>query len=87
MSVQQASNGSYVTPFLNGISILKTSCLLRDGFNLAMKNASKFLRVLPSFVGPSNVLILIFKCNHGDFNSHDAFSSNFFVHIVALNMD
>ena len=50
------SNGSYVTPFLNRVSILVSSCLLRDGFNLAMKNASKFLRVLPSFGATSKIL-------------------------------
>ena len=36
--VQPASTGSYVTPFVNRVSILESSCLLRDGFNLAMKN-------------------------------------------------
>ena len=51
-----ASNGSYVAPFLNRVSILESSCLLRDGFNLAMKNASRFLRVLPSFGASSKIL-------------------------------
>ena len=49
VSVQLASNGSYITPFLNKVSKLESSCFLRNGFNLAMKNVSKFLRVLPSF--------------------------------------
>ena len=50
------NNGSYVTPFLNRVSILESSCLLRDGFSLAMKNASKFLRVLPSFGAVGKIL-------------------------------
>ena len=54
--VQRTNNGSYVTPFLNKVSILESSCLLRDGFNLAMKNVSKFLRVLPSFGAASKIL-------------------------------
>ena len=33
-----------------------------------------------------NVLILICKCNHGDFNSDDVFSLNCIVHILALKM-
>ena len=51
VSVQRTSNGSYVTPFLNRASILESFCLLRDGFNFAMKNVSneEVLRVLASF--------------------------------------
>ena len=56
ISVQPASTGSYVTSFLNRVSILEFSCLLRDGFNLAMKNASKFLCVLPSSGASSKIL-------------------------------
>ena len=56
VSVQPASNGSYVTPFLNKVSILESSCLLRDDFNFATKNASKFLHVLPSFGASSKIL-------------------------------
>ena len=56
VSVQRTNNGSYVTPFLNRVSILESSCLLRDGFSLAMKNASKFLRVLPSFGAVGKIL-------------------------------
>ena len=54
--VQPTSNGSYVTPFQNRVSIFESSCLLRDDFNLAMKNASKFLGVLPSSGAPSKIL-------------------------------
>ena len=46
VSVQQTNDGSYITPFVNRVSILESSCLLRDGFDLAMKNTSKFLCVL-----------------------------------------
>ena len=56
VSVQRTNNGSYVTPFLNRVSILESSCLLRDDFSLAMKNASKSLRVLPSFRVASKIL-------------------------------
>ena len=45
-----------VTLILNRIRILEPSCLLRDGFNLALKNAFKFLRVLPSFTAASKIL-------------------------------
>ena len=45
-----------VTLILNRIRILESSCLLRDGFNLALKNAFKFLRVLPSFRAASKIL-------------------------------
>ena len=62
VSVQRTNNGSYVTPFLNRVSILESSCLLRDGFSLAMKNASKFLRVLPSF-GASSKIFHKKKCS------------------------
>ena len=48
--------------FLNRVSILESSCLLRDGFNLAMKNASKFLHVLPSF-GASNKILHKKECS------------------------
>ena len=34
-----------------------------------------------------NVLILICKCNHGDVNSYDVFTSTFIEQIVALKMD
>ena len=34
----------------------ESSCLLRDRFDLVMKNASKFLRVLPSFGATSKML-------------------------------
>ena len=34
----------------------ESSCLLRDRFDLVMKNASKFLRVLPSFGATSKIL-------------------------------
>ena len=34
-----------------------------------------------------NILILICKCNHGDFNSYDVFSWNFIADIVALKID
>ena len=50
------SNGSHVTSFLNRVSISESSFLLRDGFNLAIKNTSKFLRVLPSFGAASKIL-------------------------------
>ena len=56
VSVQQTNDGSYITLFLNRVSILESSCLLRDGFNLAMKNTSKFLCVLPSFGATSKIL-------------------------------
>ena len=36
VSVQRTNNDSYVTPFLNRVSISEFSCLLRDGFSLAM---------------------------------------------------
>ena len=48
--------------FLNRVSILESSCLLRDDFNLAMKNASKFLHVLPSF-GASNKILHKKECS------------------------
>ena len=41
LSVQWTSNGSYVTLFLNRVGILESSSMLNDGFNLAIKNASK----------------------------------------------
>ena len=44
------------TLFLNRVNILEPFCLLRDGFILAMKNASKFLRVLPFFGAESKIL-------------------------------
>ena len=62
VSVQGKSNGSYVTAFLNRVSVLESSCLLRDGFNLAMKNASKFLRVVPSF-GATNEMLPKKECS------------------------
>ena len=34
-----------------------------------------------------NVLILICKCNHGDFKSYDLFSCNFIADIAALKID
>ena len=40
---------------LNRVSI-EFSCLLRNGLNLAMKNASKFLPVLPSFGAGNKIL-------------------------------
>ena len=51
------STGSYITPFLNTVSILGSSCLLRDGFNLAMQNAPNFLRVPPSSEAASKILL------------------------------
>ena len=35
---------------------LESSCLFADDFNLVMKNASKFLRLLPSFGAISKIL-------------------------------
>ena len=55
ISVQWTCNCSNVILFLNKVGILESSCLLSNGFNLAMKNASKFLCVLPSF-GASKIL-------------------------------
>ena len=54
--MQRTSNGSYVTPFLNRVSILESSRLLGDGLNFATQNASKFLRVLPYFGAASKIL-------------------------------
>ena len=56
VSVQRTSNDSYVIPFLNRVTILEFSCLSRDYFNLEMKTAFKFLRVLPSFGEASKTL-------------------------------
>ena len=84
------NNGCYVTPFLNRFSILESSCLLRDGFNLAMKNASKFVRVLPSFGAASKILrkkkcsSLSARCLPGsgsEHNSADNKSWTTFLHI------
>ena len=44
------------TLFLNRVNILEPFCLLRDGFNFAMENTSKFLRVLPFFGAESKIL-------------------------------
>ena len=69
--VQPAGNDNYVTPFLKTVSILESSCLLRDGFNFAMKNVSKFLHVLPSFGASSKIIhkkecsLLLARCLAG----------------------
>ena len=50
------SNDSFVKTFLKLVSALKSSCLLRDGFHLAVNKASKLLRFLPSFREVGKVL-------------------------------
>ena len=62
VSIQWTSNDSYVTPFINRVRISGSSCLLRGGFNLTIKNVSKFLGVLPSF-GTASKMLLKKECS------------------------
>ena len=56
ISFQQTGHGTYVAPSLNRVSIVESSCLLRNGFNLTLKSSSMFLPTLPSFGAASKTL-------------------------------